>query len=155
MAQKLLSVGNKFIAALLVAVIVTISVISCTKTKQPAANEQFVSNWVGSKTCWYSNRPDTTLTINVTEYIGAQAGDDNLITIGESFGYTDCYQAYAVLGTINGNNFSIAPQNFSDRCGAGYLISGNGNVSAAGVLTMSTTITSNTTTTCVFTGAKK
>ena len=154
MTQKL-SVGNKIAAVVLVAIVSTISAISCTKTKPPTANEQFVSDWIGTTACWYSNSPETTMTTNVTQYIGAQSGDGNLITIGESFGYTDCYLAVPVIGTVNGNNFSIAPQNFSDRCGAGYLIAGNGSLSLTGTLTMTTTVTSAFITTCAFTGVKK
>lgn len=156
MNLKLQSAGNKFTIALMVAVVATLTVISCTKTTQPAGNSIFVSDWVGTQRCWYSNRPDTTYGTNESEFIGAQSGADNLITIGWAFGYTDCYQAAPVIGTVNGNNFSIAPQNFSDRCGAGYLISGNGYLSADGTtLTMSTTVAGAYVTTCVFTGVKK
>jgi hypothetical protein len=155
MAQKILSVGNKFTTLLLIAVVATVSVISCTKTKQPDANAIFIGDWVGGTTCWYSNRPDTVRTTNVTEFLGAESGAGNLITIGESFGYADCYLAVPVIGTVNGNYFAIAPQNFSDKCGAGYLISGSGNLSTSGTLTVSTTKTSTFITTCVFTGVKQ
>jgi len=154
MTQKS-SVGNKIAAVVVIAVIATISAISCTKTKQPTANEQFVSDWIGSKTCSYSNSTATTVSTNATAFIGAQSSDGNVVTIGESFGYTDCYKAYPVIGTVNGNHFSIAPQNFSDRCGAGYLISGNAVLGSTGTLTLSTTVTSDHITTCVFIGVKK
>ena len=155
MAQKIFSVSNKFTTLVLVAVAATVSAISCTKTKQPDANEKFIGDWVGGTTCWYSNRPDTQRISNVTEYLGAQSGAGNLITVGESFGYADCYQAVPVIGTVNGYYFAIAPQNFSDRCGGGYLISGSGNLSTSGTLTISTTKTSSYTETCTFTGVKQ
>ena len=155
MAQKIFSVGNKFTTLLLVAIVATVSVISCTKTKQPDANEKFIGDWVGGTTCWFSNRGDTERATNITEYVGAQSGAGNLITIGESVGFTDCYQAVPLVGTVNASYFAIAPQNFSDKCGAGYLISGSGNLSSTGTLTIYSTKASAYTTTCIFTGVKQ
>ncbi len=155
MTQNLQSVRNNFTALLVVAAIAAISFTSCKKTAPETANVKFAGDWSGSMTCWPTLTPTvTTTTPNVVSYFGVGA-DGNLITIGESFGLSTCYRTVPVEGTVNEYHFSIAPQNFSDNCGAGYLISGNGLLSTTGVLTYTTVVTSATSTTCAFTGVKQ
>ena len=154
MTQKLPSVGANFTTLLLVAAIAVISFASCTKTVPSPANAKFVSDWIGSNTCWDNEFYDTVTYTNYTEYIGAQ-DDGNQIKIGTSFGLANCMVTFPVIGTVNNSKFAIAPQNFTDNCGGGYLISGNGAISASGTLTVSTTVSSQYVTTCVFTGVKQ
>ncbi len=152
MTQKSLSVRNNFTALLTFAAIAAISIISCKKTSPISANAKFAGDWTGSTTCW-SVGTATTVATNTVSYFGA-GSEGNLLTIGWSFGEANCYRAVPVEGTVNNYSFSIAPQNFSDNCGAGYLISGNGSLSLSGVLTYTTTVTSATVVTCAFSGVK-
>jgi hypothetical protein len=154
MTQKLLSVGAKFTTLLLAAVLTAVSFTSCTKTAPSPANAKFVSDWIGSTTCWDNQYFDTVTTPDQVEYIGAET-DGNLIKIGTTFGLANCSATYPVEGTVNGTKFAIAPQNFTDNCGVTYLISGNGALSASGTLTVSTTVKLSYSTTCIFTGVKQ
>ena len=154
MTQKLPSVGTNFTTLLLVAALAAISFTSCTKTVPTPVNAKFVSDWIGSTTCWDNEFYDTVTTLNTKEDIGDEDGG-NTVKVGTTFGVANCTVTYPVLGTVNNYKFAIAPQHFSDNCGGQYLISGNGALDAAtGTLTVSTTVSSQYIVTCVFTGVK-
>ncbi len=153
MTQKSRSVGNNFTTLLLVAALAAISFTSCTKTVPVPANAKFVSDWVGSTTCWDNEFYDTVLTLNTKEYIGAEDGG-NLIKIGTTFGLGSCSATVPVEATVNNAKFALALQTFHDNCGGTYLISGNGAIDGSGTLTVSTTISSQYVVTCTFTGVK-
>jgi hypothetical protein len=156
---------NRPVVLFLISAFATIFVTSCTKVPTtPAVNAKFIGSWAGTNVCYttqgtgdtISVPPGVTSTISAVKDIGA-GSSDNALEIGVAFGGNGCYKANFLTATANNNLFSFPTQTFEDNCGFTYMISGNGELSTSGGISITYNINagSGIVTTCVFTGEKE